>query len=402
MKSPYFSVVIPTKGRSFLMAGAIESVLRQTFSDLELIVCDNDDGEATHEVVARFDDPRLRYHRTGNLSMPDNWDSGFAQARGEYLLILEDKQAFKLRSLERIYRETEKDRPECLRWLVDWLDDTGSMTFVDRPKTTGKVRRVPSEEILEQIANQDLDAVSRTLPIGHFSGFHRALRQRIQNGAMHRLCPPVSPDYTLGFQAVGYADSVCFFDEALVASSRVNSNGRSFVLKSGDLRHRFLKELGGGEEIFFDHSPVKAITIPGSICNDYLRVRQAVGGRLLDFPMNWPNYFTEIHRFIVGCQENGVNMDPEQLAWRKGLQEQTPDIQAQVAEALRARGPLWREKLHSFTKGIRRKTGLLGLEHAAKARLSLLFKRKLTGRFTTLLQYIEWEDSQAKGLIRDK
>ncbi len=402
MKTPYFSVVIPTKGRSFLMAGAIESVLRQTFSDLELIVCDNDDGEATHEVVARFNDPRLRYHRTGNLSMPDNWDNGFAQARGEYLLILEDKQAFKLRSLERIHRATEKERPECLRWLVDWLDDTGTMTFVDRPKTTGAVRLMRPNEILEQIAHHDLDAVSRYLPIGHFSGFHRSLCDKIRNGAMHRLCPPVSPDYTLGYQAVAYAESVLFFDEALVASSRVNSNGRSFVLKKGDLRHRFVKELGGSEDIFFDCSPVKAITIPGSIYNDYLRVRQAVGGRLLQYPINWPNYFAEIHRFIVGCQENGVNMDSELKAWEKGLQSQTADIQARVAEALCAKGPIWKDKLHSFTKGIRRKTGLLGLEHAFKARLNLIFKRKLAGRFTSLFQYIEWEDAQANGLSREK
>ena len=43
----------------------------------------------------------------------------------------------------------------------------------------------------------------------------------------------MSPDYSIGFQALAYADSALCFDEALVASSRLHSNGRSFVLKTG-------------------------------------------------------------------------------------------------------------------------------------------------------------------------
>jgi len=37
MTTPFFSIGIPTKGRSFLVGGAIESALRQTFPDLEVI-----------------------------------------------------------------------------------------------------------------------------------------------------------------------------------------------------------------------------------------------------------------------------------------------------------------------------------------------------------------------------
>ena len=122
MKTPFFSVVIPTKGRSFLVGGAIESILRQTFPDFEVIVTDNDDGDATEKVVKSFTDPRVRHHRTGNLPMPENWEAACAQARGEYLLLLEDKQALKFRALERIHREVERERAECSHWLADALD----------------------------------------------------------------------------------------------------------------------------------------------------------------------------------------------------------------------------------------------------------------------------------------
>ena len=51
MNAPRFSVVLPTKGRSFLVGHAIRSVLAQTFPDFELIVTDNDDGDATRQAV---------------------------------------------------------------------------------------------------------------------------------------------------------------------------------------------------------------------------------------------------------------------------------------------------------------------------------------------------------------
>ena len=38
MKSPFFSIIIPTKNRSFLVSKAIDSVLSQEFNDYELII----------------------------------------------------------------------------------------------------------------------------------------------------------------------------------------------------------------------------------------------------------------------------------------------------------------------------------------------------------------------------
>ena len=84
MSTPFFSIVIPTKGRGFLVGGAIESVLRQSHPDFEVVVVDNDDADATAKAVGQFKDPRLRHHRTGGLSMPDNWEAACAQGRGEY------------------------------------------------------------------------------------------------------------------------------------------------------------------------------------------------------------------------------------------------------------------------------------------------------------------------------
>jgi glycosyltransferase involved in cell wall biosynthesis len=87
-EEPFFSIVLPTKNRSFLVGYAIESILMQSFKNFEVIIVDNDDTNATQNVVATFDDSRIHYYKTGNLSMPDNWEYGCTKIAGKYLLIL--------------------------------------------------------------------------------------------------------------------------------------------------------------------------------------------------------------------------------------------------------------------------------------------------------------------------
>lgn len=61
--SPAVSVVIPSYNRVRQLPRAIESVLRQTFADLELIVVDDGSSDGTLDYLAAIADPRLRVIR---------------------------------------------------------------------------------------------------------------------------------------------------------------------------------------------------------------------------------------------------------------------------------------------------------------------------------------------------
>ena len=69
------TIAIPFyKGQSYLRQ-AIESVLRQTSPDWRLIVCDDGPEPGTAELVASFNDPRIRYRKNErNLGMAGNWN----------------------------------------------------------------------------------------------------------------------------------------------------------------------------------------------------------------------------------------------------------------------------------------------------------------------------------------
>jgi hypothetical protein len=85
------SVCIPTYNHAQFIGAAIESVLKQTFQDFEIIVTDNASQDNTAEVVECYasHDPRIRYVRNpSNLGMVGNWNLCLSLATGEYLQLL--------------------------------------------------------------------------------------------------------------------------------------------------------------------------------------------------------------------------------------------------------------------------------------------------------------------------
>jgi glycosyltransferase involved in cell wall biosynthesis len=95
MTHPLFSVIIPTRQRHDTLVYAMKSILEQPFNNLELIIMDNFSSPETAEVVASFNDSRVRYYRSPErLSMSENWELGLSHATGEYVTILGDDDAF--------------------------------------------------------------------------------------------------------------------------------------------------------------------------------------------------------------------------------------------------------------------------------------------------------------------
>ncbi len=82
------SVVITTKNRQQLLPRAIESVLSQTYPDLEVIVVD--DG-SDRPVTWTGSDPRVRILRNDkSVGLSAARNRGFAEAGGEYFCMLDD------------------------------------------------------------------------------------------------------------------------------------------------------------------------------------------------------------------------------------------------------------------------------------------------------------------------
>jgi glycosyltransferase involved in cell wall biosynthesis len=87
---PLITIVIPTFNRLSLVRQAIDSVLRQTYSNWELVVVDDGSTDQSFEAISSIDDPRIRVIRlehTGNIAFARN--IGAKSGRGEWLSFLD-------------------------------------------------------------------------------------------------------------------------------------------------------------------------------------------------------------------------------------------------------------------------------------------------------------------------
>lgn len=85
------SVVICTVNRPDLIAGAVESVLRGTFEDIELLVIDQSPGPATRDALHPLTgDARLRYVHSDRVGLSAAYNTGIRASAGPVIAFTDD------------------------------------------------------------------------------------------------------------------------------------------------------------------------------------------------------------------------------------------------------------------------------------------------------------------------
>lgn len=101
----FFTVGIPTFDRAgHFLPHVLGFLLRQRFTDFEVIVSENAGNDNTAEVVAGFDDPRIRYvRRPERLEAGAHFAMIAAEARGRFFVLHQDDDLLHLDFLQRAH-----------------------------------------------------------------------------------------------------------------------------------------------------------------------------------------------------------------------------------------------------------------------------------------------------------
>jgi len=109
---PTVSVIIPTYNRAYVIARAIKSVQAQTLEDWELIVVDDASRDDTEEVVADFEDTRIRYIKHArNRGGAAARNTGIENSRGRFIAFLDSDDKWLAQKLEgqlRVFRQEDE------------------------------------------------------------------------------------------------------------------------------------------------------------------------------------------------------------------------------------------------------------------------------------------------------
>jgi len=131
---PFFSIIIPTYNRVHFLKIAVESILRQTYQDFELIIIDDGSTDQTKKLVHSLwllahkkeynKEPNnlsltlnpppytlnIRYYYQPNQGPAAARNRGLKEAKGEYICFLDSDDRFTMRKLE-VTREYTRKYP---------------------------------------------------------------------------------------------------------------------------------------------------------------------------------------------------------------------------------------------------------------------------------------------------
>lgn len=86
---PLVSVCIPAYNNAGYIMDAVNSILNQTYPNLELVVVDDCSTDDTYEVLRAVQDERLKLYRNEhNLGMSGNWNRCLKLCSGEYVKLV--------------------------------------------------------------------------------------------------------------------------------------------------------------------------------------------------------------------------------------------------------------------------------------------------------------------------
>lgn len=109
LSEPLVSILLPTYNRSSYLGSCVRSVLKQSYNNWELIICDDASEDDTPRVVSEISkrDPRIRHHRNpARQGLPKNRNVGISLSRGGLVFFIEDDLTLE---------------PDCLKILVETL-----------------------------------------------------------------------------------------------------------------------------------------------------------------------------------------------------------------------------------------------------------------------------------------
>jgi len=107
---PTVSVIIPTYNRSKLIKEAIDSVLKQSYTNVEVIVVDDGSTDGTGSIVRQMTHGRLRYYYKHNGGPSSARNLGLTKAKGKYIAFLDSDDLWPPEFLDTVIVQLEKNK----------------------------------------------------------------------------------------------------------------------------------------------------------------------------------------------------------------------------------------------------------------------------------------------------
>jgi len=331
---PRFSIVIPTRNRSGLLAYALRSALEQDFEDYEIVVSDNFSSDETREVVGDAASERVRYVRTDrSLAMPESWEFALGHARGEYVTVLPDDDAVSGRLLATVDLILRKRSAPLLQWTGanyfdrSWPDPERRETMLV-PTFTRRLVDLDGEGALQALFGLRGDR----FPTLANSVCSRAVLEQLL-GRYGHVFYGYCPDHSGACVMLSQLDSYLYLDQILsVGGATLQSSGMTGRYNREGGFAQYLKEFGSQQAL--TRVPLQMPLVMNILAETLLEVREAVGGRLKAYELDWTEYFVQYHFELQGLERVTGGLTAEREEFERVLTRQPESLRQAVRTAV--------------------------------------------------------------------
>jgi glycosyltransferase involved in cell wall biosynthesis len=370
---PRVSIVIPTRNRALLLRVALQSALRQTWQDLEILVSDNYCGnEETRNVYESFQDSRLRYVRTdGLLAMPDSWEFALSHAKGEYVTILTDDSYLLSFALERAMAAVENYQVDLVAWnnsayfALDWLQPfQRNLLYVGKPPYHTVL--LPSQMVLRELFDLHL---STCIPRFMYTVCHQRLVAKMIQVQGRMFFPPC-PDYSAAVSLLLNTDKYVFVGWPLAIDGGTSrSIGYAAMLKNAHAYQEFLAEFKEPES-FRRLIDLELETLPVVLAQTLENLRSRFYSERIPYQVNRRNMLCQSIESVATYERYGANVAEEWRILDEFLARQPEDIK-RAGVAQRRRSKLRSLLLSPVARMLHR---LPGWEHLERLRGQYIYR----------------------------
>lgn len=129
------SIVLPTYNGSRYIKDAVNSILKQSYTNFELIIvddCSTDDTGVIADELAKYDERVRVIHNKINRKLPASLNIGFENAHGDYFTWTSDDNLYKSNALEIMLVNLEEDSQiDIVYAMYDTIDSEGNLVAVN-------------------------------------------------------------------------------------------------------------------------------------------------------------------------------------------------------------------------------------------------------------------------------
>jgi glycosyltransferase involved in cell wall biosynthesis len=195
---PLVSIVMPTYNRPDTFRVALESVVGQSYRNIEVIVADDGTDERTPDLVRALEDSRVTYLRNPtDIDALENTRLGFEAANGELLAGCHDDDFWHSEFLARLVPPLVAD-PElvmsfCDLWVVDGAGEVDEAASDGSSQEFGRAQLAPGKHlpgydiVMRGAAATQLGVVVRS-GLADWNSFPREARHMFDRWFAYRVC----------------------------------------------------------------------------------------------------------------------------------------------------------------------------------------------------------------------